>query len=52
MYVDDDLLIGHEAVVKGKSRQVNQEGLVLKVEEDLNDYLSCDIVFSEDNNKT
>ena len=48
IYVDDNLMVGHEAAINETIRQIEQEGLVLKVEDNLHDYLSCEIVFSED----
>ena len=48
MYVDDNLLVGHPAAIDEAIQQLRDNGLVLKVEDDLTDYLSCHIKLSED----
>ena len=51
LYVDDNLLVGHTLAVDDVIKKMKEKGLILKVENDLHDYLSCKIVFSEDNKK-
>ena len=48
IYVDDNLMIGHEAAINEAIHQMEQEGLILKVKDTLHDSLSYEIVFSED----
>ena len=48
IYVDHNLVIGHTKEEDKTIAQLQKEGLVLKVEENLHDYLSCDICFSQD----
>ena len=47
-YVDDNLLVGHKKAIEDAVCQIRKAGLVLKIENDLHDYLSCEIIFSED----
>ena len=46
VYVDDNLMIGHEAAINKAFCQIKQEELVIKVGDTLYDYLLCGIVFS------
>ena len=48
LYVDDNLIVGHPEALKERIQGPRGEGLVLKVEDDLKDYLSCEIDFSKD----
>ena len=48
LYVDDNLIVGHPQAIKETIQELRDEGLVLKVEDDLKDYLSCEINFSKD----
>ena len=48
MYVDDNLLVGHPAAIQDTIEQLRKNGLILKIEDDLHDYLSCEIIFSSD----
>ncbi len=48
LYVDDNLLVGHPAAIEETVQQLKAHGLILKIEDDLADYLSCEIVFSKD----
>ena len=48
LYVDDNLLVGHPQAINEVIEELRDEGFVLKVEDDLKDYLSCEIDFSED----
>ena len=47
LYVDDNLMIGHEKAIEEMIVQLEENGLKLKVENDFSDYLSCEIKFSE-----
>ena len=46
IYVDDNLLVGHPNAINEVIQDLRNGGLVLKVEDDLKDYLSCEIDFS------
>ena len=46
LYVDDNLLIGTQEAIDDTIEQLRAQGLVLKIENELDDYLSCDIKFS------
>jgi len=48
LYVDDNLMVGHPEAIDDTIALLRAEGLNLKVEDDLHDYLSCEIKFSED----
>ncbi|EJK77615.1 hypothetical protein THAOC_00541 [Thalassiosira oceanica] len=48
IYVDDNLIIGTPAAIEDTIKQMLKHGLVLKVEDELKDYLSCDIRISKD----
>ena len=50
-YVDDNYVIGSNNDVRKFIEDVKNEGLKLTVEEGLNDYLSCNIVFDETGKK-
>jgi hypothetical protein len=51
VYVDDNLIIGHEAAVNEVISTLKNSGFVLKIDETLDDYLSCRIVFNNDRSK-
>ena len=51
LYVDDNLLIGHPPAIEQAIQELKEKGLVLKIENNLNDYLSCDIRFSAKQDK-
>ena len=51
LYVDDNLIVGHPEAINEVIQGLRDEGLVLKVEDDLKDYLSCEIDFSADKNQ-
>jgi hypothetical protein len=51
LYVDDNLLAGHPKAIKDAIEQMKKNGLILKVEDDLKDYLSWEIQFSKDRTK-
>jgi histone deacetylase 1/2 len=48
LYVDDNLIIGDEKAVQETITQLQKHGLIPKIEDNLNNYLSCEIVVSED----
>jgi histone deacetylase 1/2 len=43
LYVDDNLLVGHPKAIEDAIQQMKKHGLILKIEDDLKDYLSCEI---------
>ena len=45
IYVDDNLLVGHPNAINEVIQDLRNEGLFLNVEDDLKDYLSCEIDF-------
>jgi hypothetical protein len=49
--VDDNLLVGHPKAIEDAIEQMKKHGLILKIENDLKDYLSCEIQFSKDRTK-
>lgn len=51
LYVDDNLLVGHPEAIDDAIQQMKKHGLILKIEDDLKDYLSCEVQFSEDKKK-
>ena len=51
LYVDDNLLVGHPDAIEDAIQQMKKHGLILKIEDDLKDYFSCKINFSEDKKK-
>ena len=51
LYVNDNLLVGTTEVIDAVIASLKAEGLVLKIEDDLHDYFSCEIVFSPDRSK-
>ena len=51
LYVDDNLIIGHPKAVEETISLMRKHNLVLKVEDELTDYLSCEIVMSDDRKK-
>ena len=46
-YVDDNMIIGDASGVDNLINNIKKSGLKLTIEESLEDYLSCEIVFSE-----
>jgi hypothetical protein len=48
LYVDDCLCIGDDAAIKDLIKGMESQGLTLKVDEELTDYLSCQIDFLKD----
>ncbi len=46
LYVDDNLLIGDEKATKETIKALKKAGLVLKVYDSLENYLSCEIKFA------
>jgi len=51
LYVDDNLMVGHPAAIDQTIRQFKENKLILKIENDLHDYLSCEVEFSKDRKK-
>ena len=51
LYVDDNLVIGHPKAVNDTIDQLKENKLMLKVEDNLHNYLSCEIVLSDDRTK-
>jgi hypothetical protein len=51
LYVDDCLCIGNTKMIDETIRLLTKEGLTLKVEDTLKDYLSCEILFAKDGKK-
>ena len=51
LYVDENLLIGDPSAIQETIQELKEKGLVLKVDDNLNDYLSCDIRFSDEKNR-
>ena len=51
LYVDDCLCIGHDKAIEETIKQLKQEGLSLKIEGTLKDYLSCEIRFNMERTK-
>jgi hypothetical protein len=47
IYVDDCYCCGHEAAIEQTIKQLKESGFGVKVEDNLNDYLSCNIVFDK-----
>ena len=51
IYVDDCYAIGHEAALIDTIQQIQDQGLKVKVKNDLHDYLCCEVVFNSDKTK-
>ena len=51
LYVDDNLIIGHPKAVDDTIDQLSKNNLMLKVEDNLHNYLSCEIVLSDNHTK-
>jgi len=47
-YVDDNLILGKEETPKWLAKEVQKQGMEVKIEEGLQDYLSCNIIMSKD----
>ena len=45
LYVDDNLIVGKEEAINEVIQELRDEGFTLKIEDDLKDYLSCEIEF-------
>ena len=48
LYVDDNLMIRDVEAMNKTIRALKENGLVLKVMKELQNYLSCDVKFSKD----
>ena len=51
IWVDDSLLIGHNAAIEQTIKDLQANGFGLKIEGELDDYLSCEISFSHDKSR-
>jgi len=51
IYVDDCLLLGDKKAIEKVVEDVKKEGLNVKIEESMGDYLSCNIKFNKDKTK-
>ena len=51
LYVDDNLLIGDPPAIQEAIQDLKEKGLVLKIDDNLNDYLSWDIRFSDEKDR-
>ena len=51
IWVDDSLLIGNDKAIDQVISDLKKGGLTLKIEGELDDYLSCEISFSGDNKR-
>jgi hypothetical protein len=51
LYVDDCYCCRHEAAINDTIEQIKANGFGVKVEDDLSDYLSCNIVFNKEKTK-
>ncbi len=51
IYVYDNLIVAHPKEIEDTIEQLKKNGFVVKVEDDLIDYLSCEIRFKSDRTK-
>jgi hypothetical protein len=51
VYVDDCYAIGHEPALQETIRLIQLNGLKVKVEDNMTDYLSCEVVFNKECSK-
>ncbi len=51
LYVDNNLMVGHPKAIDDAIEGVKENGLILKVKDELNDYLSCEIKFLDNKKK-
>ena len=51
LYVDDNLIIGHPKAVEDTILKLKENNLILKVEDNLEDYLQCATKLSKDKKK-
>ena len=52
LHIANNLMVGDKAVISKAIQQLNENWLVLKIDETLTDYLSCNIIFNKNRNKT
>jgi hypothetical protein len=50
-YVDDNLCIGNKRALHQMLKEIREEGLNIAVENELTDYLSCEIKFNKEKTK-
>ena len=48
MYVDDNFFVGTDEAIKDTIEKLRSKGLILKVYDNLDDYLLCEIRFLDD----
>ncbi len=48
VYMDDNFCVGHKQALAKLIEDLKEHGLLVKVTEDMTDYLSCNIVFLQD----
>ncbi len=48
VYVEDNFCTGHKPALEELIKDLKKHGLSVKVMEDMTDYLSCNIAFSQD----
>ena len=48
LYVDNNLMMGDIATIDDAIEALKNKGMILKIVEGLHDYLSCEIIFSDD----
>ncbi len=48
IYVDDNLIVGYPDDFEDTTEKLKKNGFVVKVEDDLRDYLSCEIRCNSD----
>jgi len=48
VYVDDNFCVGHKPALEELIEDLKKNGLLVKVMEDMTDYLSCNISFLQD----
>jgi hypothetical protein len=50
-YVNDCLCCGHNAAINESIEEIKKCGFTLKIENEMTDYLSCNIIYSKDKRK-
>ena len=49
LYLDVNLMVGNIATINGSIEELKNKGLILKIVEELQEYISCEIKFSDYN---
>jgi len=52
VYMDDNFCMGHKLALEELVKDLKKNGLLVKVTEDMTDYLSCNIAFLQDGKST